>query len=108
MLLDALAILVCAPANQIKLKWGLRCGYGKEQVGTHITALQVAVVTITLLPVAPELPLNMVKLLVDRAGTLLSMSSGSSLFARQFYHLLLEDLLRSYLCKTAGTIPCSA
>ena len=53
----------------------MRCGYGTVQVGTHITALQVAVVTITVLPVALELPLAIMKLPVDRAGTLVSMLS---------------------------------
>ena len=41
----------------------------------HITAFQVAVLAITVLPVAPELPLTIAELPVGCAGTLVSMSS---------------------------------
>ena len=75
MLLNALMLPICAPASRINLKSGLPRGYGEEQAGTHIAALQVAVLTITVLPVAPELPLTIVELPVQRAGTLLSISS---------------------------------
>lgn len=75
MLLNALGLPVWALANRPTCTRGVRCGYGEVQVGTHITALQGAVLTITVLPVPLALPLTMVRLPVDRAGTLVSMSS---------------------------------